>query len=55
MKKELDILVLQDYNKGLLTPDLIKGLSSLAKDARVDVVVDPKKDNFWLYKEVSFF
>ena len=50
-----DLIVLQDYNKGLLTTDLIKGILSLAKAAGVNVVVDPKKDNFWLYKEVSIF
>jgi len=55
MKKELDILVLQDYNKGLLTPDLIKGILSMTKAAGVEVVVDPKKDNFWHYKAISVF
>ena len=55
IKKDFDVLVLQDYNKGLLTSDLIKGILSLAKEARVDVVVDPKKDNFWYYKEVTIF
>ncbi|HAB89126.1 MAG TPA: hypothetical protein DCF84_01230 [Bacteroidetes bacterium] len=55
IKKDLDILVVQDYNKGLLTSDLIKGILSLAKEARVDVVVDPKRDNFWHYKEVTIF
>lgn len=51
----LDLVVLQDYNKGLLTKDLIKGVLSLANAANVDVVVDPKKDNFWQYKEVALF
>ncbi len=55
INEDLDILVLQDYNKGILTPDFIKGILSLGNAAGVDVVVDPKRNNFWNYKAVSIF
>ena len=46
MKKELDILVLQDYNKGFLTTDLIQGVLHLANKNDIPVAVDPKKTDF---------
>ena len=53
MKKELDILVLQDYNKGFLTTDLIQGVLHLAKKNDIPVAVDPKKTDFWTYRGSS--
>ena len=54
IKKELDIVVIQDYNKGLLTPDLINGiLSSHGSWSRG--CGGSQKITFWLYKAVSIF
>ena len=49
------MLILQDYNKGVLTPFLIDALLTLAKNESVPVAVDPKNDHFWHYKEVAIF
>ncbi len=52
---ELDGLILQDYNKGVLTPSLIKNIIELANKNDVLTTVDPKFDNFFLYKNVTVF
>ena len=39
--KHVDVLCLEDYNKGVLTEELCQGLIRLAADADVPVLVDP--------------
>lgn len=51
----LDGVILQDYNKGILTPSLIKKIISLANKKNILVTVDPKFDNFFEYKNVTVF
>ena len=51
----LDLLILQDYNKGVLAQSLITQLIALAARHRVRVVVDPKATNFWAYHGVGLF
>lgn len=53
--KELDGIILQDYNKGVMTPYLIKGIISLANKNNILITVDPKFNNFFLYKNVTVF
>jgi rfaE bifunctional protein kinase chain/domain len=48
-------IVLQDYNKGMLTPFIIKSLISMAKEMDIPVVVDPKDLHFWDYQGVTIF
>ena len=55
LDKSIDVLIIQDYNKGILTPDVIKQLIAMANGKNVPVVVDPKKKNFDLYKNVTLF
>ncbi|MFM7090098.1 MAG: bifunctional heptose 7-phosphate kinase/heptose 1-phosphate adenyltransferase [Bacteroidota bacterium] len=50
-----DVIVLQDYNKGVLTPFLITSVLSLAKKWTIPVAVDPKDNHFWAYRDVSIF
>ena len=52
-KKKLinsDLVILSDYAKGLLTRNLIKGIINLSKKAKKLIIVDPKKDDFSIYK-----
>jgi len=49
------VIILQDYNKGVLTPDLIEKVSSIAAIAGIPVAVDPKKKNFAAYKNITLF
>ena len=51
----LDAVILQDYNKGVLTPRLIEEIISLANSKGIIVTVDPKFDNFFTYKNVTVF
>jgi rfaE bifunctional protein kinase chain/domain len=51
----LDAIVIEDYNKGLLAPELIRDVISLANQHHVVVTVDPKFDHFWTYKNVTVF
>ena len=53
--EKLDAIVLQDYNKGLLTPQLIESLIAMANAENVFISVDPKRRNFFSYKNVGLF
>ncbi len=52
--KDLHAIIVEDYNKGLLTPGLIRFISS-ELTGNVPVGVDPKFENFSLYKNVKLF
>lgn len=51
----MDVMVIQDYNKGILTSEVITTLIDNAREEGVPVIVDPKKKNFELYKGVTLF
>jgi rfaE bifunctional protein kinase chain/domain len=51
----IDAIILQDYNKGVLTPSLINNIISLANKKNILVTADPKFDNFFEYKNVTVF
>ncbi len=53
--KNLDGIILQDYNKGVLSPSLIKQIIKLANKNNVLLTVDPKFNNFFEYKNVTVF
>jgi len=50
---ELDAIILQDYNKGVLTPSLIEKVISLANSKNILITVDPKFNNFFLFNNVT--
>ncbi|HEY5122480.1 MAG TPA: PfkB family carbohydrate kinase [Ignavibacteria bacterium] len=52
---KIGIIILQDYNKGVLTKDVIKGIIDFAKSKGIKILVDPKFDNFFEYKDVFLF
>lgn len=51
----LDGIILQDYNKGVLSASLISKIIQIANDNKVLVTVDPKFNNFFAYKNVTVF
>ena len=53
--KRIDAVILQDYNKGVLCHDVIAWILEKCKQVKIPVVVDPKFDNFWLFKGVDLF
>jgi rfaE bifunctional protein kinase chain/domain len=50
-----DAVVLEDYNKGLLTKSVIGGVLASARDAGCPVVVDPKSRHFFDYRGATVF
>ena len=50
-----DALVLEDYNKGLLVPDVIEDAITSAKARAIPIVVDPKFRNFFSYAGATVF
>jgi rfaE bifunctional protein kinase chain/domain len=53
--ENIDVMVIQDYDKGILTPGVIDKLIAKAREKDVPVVVDPKKKHFDLYRNVTLF
>ena len=53
--KNIDAVIIQDYNKGLLTPSLIKNIIDCANENEVPVYVDPKFHNYTSYKNIRLF
>jgi rfaE bifunctional protein kinase chain/domain len=54
-KEHVDAIIFEDYNKGVLTPEVIQGIISMAQQRDIPTTVDPKKDNFLAYKGVTLF
>ncbi len=54
-KEKIDIIILQDYNKGVLTKKVIKQTLLLATKLGIPVCVDPKEKNFFEYQNVALF
>jgi D-glycero-beta-D-manno-heptose-7-phosphate kinase len=52
---KLDGIILQDYNKGVLTASLIEKVIELANKHNILITVDPKFNNFFSYKNVTVF
>jgi rfaE bifunctional protein kinase chain/domain len=50
-----DVVILEDYNKGVLTEKNIPLLIDIARKAGKPVAVDPKKKNFLSYRHVTLF
>lgn len=50
-----DALVLEDYNKGVLVPEVIGAAIAAAKRRGIPIVVDPKFKNFFAYGGATVF
>ena len=49
------VVILEDYNKGVLTENVIKRIISLCSRHAVLTAVDPKRKNFFAYEGVDIF
>lgn len=49
------IVILEDYNKGVLTEAVIRCVISICREAGILTAVDPKRKNFFEYKGVDIF
>ncbi len=54
-RQKIDVILFQDYNKGVLTHELIKAIIEEANQRNIPTAVDPKKDNFLSYKKTTLF
>jgi D-beta-D-heptose 7-phosphate kinase/D-beta-D-heptose 1-phosphate adenosyltransferase len=50
-----DALVLEDYNKGVLVPEVIEAAIAAARARAIPIVVDPKFRNFFSYAGATIF
>ena len=50
-----DIIIFEDYNKGILTPNVIKETIDICIGNNIPTAVDPKRKNFFSYKNVTLF
>ena len=53
--KNIDAIVFEDYDKGLITKKLIETVTDKAKQMEIPVLVDPKKRHYSDYKNVTLF
>ena len=49
------LVILEDYNKGLLTKNVIEQVITICKENNILTAVDPKRKNFFEYKSVDIF
>jgi len=52
---EVDAIIIQDYNKGVVQPNLVARIIDLANRRGKFVTVDPKFENFLSFKNVTVF
>ena len=53
--RSLDGIIIEDYNKGAVTRDVIHAVIAAANEHGKPVTVDPKFNNFFEYKNVTVF
>ena len=49
------LIILEDYNKGVLTPNVIKSVIDYCNQKGIPTAVDPKQKNFLSYKGCTIF
>lgn len=54
-ERKPDVIVFEDYDKGVLTRGLIAGVVAEARAHGIPTAVDPKKRHFFDYREVDLF
>lgn len=50
-----DLIIFEDYNKGVLTEKIIQQTIQLCKQAGIITAVDPKRKNFFAFREADIF
>ena len=55
LSTEIDAIILEDYNKGILVKDCIETILEMAAKHNLPVYVDPKRDNFFVYNKIRLF
>lgn len=55
LEEKPQIVILEDYNKGVLTKNVIENIIAICKRNDVLTAVDPKRKNFFTYRGVDIF
>jgi D-glycero-beta-D-manno-heptose-7-phosphate kinase len=55
LSQHADVIIFQDYDKGVIGKEMIEEITDFAQTANIPVVVDPKKRNFIHYKNATLF
>lgn len=53
--RDADAIILEDYNKGVLVPDVIDAALDAGREAGIPIVVDPKSRSFFGYGGCTVF
>jgi rfaE bifunctional protein kinase chain/domain len=51
----IDVLIFEDYDKGVITPNIINEIVTISKSKNIPITVDPKKVNFLHYTNAAIF
>lgn len=54
-EQQIDAIIFQDYDKGVISAELIEHVIALANQQKIPVSVDPKKRNFSAYRNLTMF
>jgi rfaE bifunctional protein kinase chain/domain len=54
-KEQPALIILEDYNKGVLTPAIIESIITYCNQKGIPTAVDPKQKNFLAYKNCTIF
>ena len=54
-KEQPALIILEDYNKGVLTPAIIEAIITYCNEKGIPTAVDPKQKNFLAYKNCTLF
>jgi rfaE bifunctional protein kinase chain/domain len=52
LRKKIGAIVISDYNKGVVSKELIQGIKTIVDDLDIFICLDPKQNNFSIYKGV---
>lgn len=54
-EKAIDVVIFQDYDKGVLTMEVIQSVIEFCNRKGIPTAVDPKKQNFFTYQNATLF
>ncbi|NOY96271.1 MAG: D-glycero-beta-D-manno-heptose-7-phosphate kinase [Chlorobi bacterium] len=54
-QQEIDVVIFVDYDKGVITPEVIRRITALANEKGIYTAADPKRRNFKLYRDIGLF
>jgi rfaE bifunctional protein kinase chain/domain len=53
VKNDIDAVLVSDYDKGVISSEIISGLKELRRGSRIILAVDPKPNHFEYYREID--